>query len=122
MDLNLRKSYFNYLNKAEDGYNICHCFLLVKILLMLIILLCLKQLRRILNHRNLKIVTESGLLSILRTIIFLAKATQEIGRKIVYNSAHWGISPLLLENIPPPFFSSPHLNLQHVQVPLYCFL
>ena len=70
MDLNLRKSYFNYLNKVVDGYNICHCFLLVKILLMLIILLCLKQLGRILNHLNLKIVTESGLLSILSTIIF----------------------------------------------------
>ena len=78
MDLNLRKSYFNYLNKAEDGYNICHCFLLVKILLMLIILFCLEKLKQILNYLNLKLMIKSEKVSI---GMVLAKVTLKIGQK-----------------------------------------
>ena len=70
MIANDSKSYLSYLNKLGEQYNNTYHILLMKNVLMLIILLWLKELRRILKLINLKLMLESELLNIK---IFLAK-------------------------------------------------
>ena len=62
MTPNDSKSYFSYLIKLVDEYNMLIIILLIKNLLMLIILLWLKKLRQILNLLSLKLMIESELL------------------------------------------------------------
>ena len=78
MIANDSKSYLSYLNKLGEQYNNTYHIPLMKNVLMLIILLWLKELRRILKLLNLKLMLESELLSIK---IFLAKVTLKIGQE-----------------------------------------
>ena len=78
MIANDSKSYLSYLNKLGEQYNNTYHIPLMKNVLMLIILLWLKELRRVLKLLNLKLMLESELLSIK---IFLAKVTLKIGQE-----------------------------------------
>ena len=78
MIANDSKSYLSYLNKLGEQYSNTYHIPLMKNVLMLIILLWLKELRRILKLLNLKLMLESELLSIK---IFLAKVTLKIGQE-----------------------------------------
>ena len=78
METNDSKSYVSHLNQLVDQYNNTSHHSVKKNLLMLIILLWLKKSIRILKLLNLKLITESKLLS---TRIFLVKATLNVGEE-----------------------------------------
>ena len=74
MTANDSESYLGYLNKlVEKCNNTCHCSIDKKTFYG-----DYSALQQILNHLNLKLVIESGILSIR---IFLAKATSKIGQE-----------------------------------------
>ena len=78
MTCNNNKSYLACLNKLVDHTIILIIALLAKNLLILITLIRLKKSNRILMLLNLKLMIESGLLSI---EIFLVKVTLKIGQE-----------------------------------------
>ena len=78
MTANNNKSDLSYLNKLAGQYNNTYIILLIKNLLILIILLCLKKLIPVLNFLSLKLMIKSELLSIR---IFLVKVTLKTAQK-----------------------------------------
>ena len=73
------KSYLGYLNKLVDQYNNTYRGLLITNTFMLSVLLCLKNLNRVIKLLILRFVIESGLTSVRR--VFLAKATLKNDQK-----------------------------------------
>ena len=69
------KSYLGYLNELGDKHNDSYS----KVLFMPIILLCLRNMNRVINLLKLKFVMESGFLCIR---IFLANVTLKIYQKL----------------------------------------